>query len=111
MNNTKMSLINSEKHFLELLLQTNPKQRKLLLSSLTNQQLRVLGEIAANVLHSVILLNEKEKGKLKKHKSLLLVIGDKNTSRKLKLQKLTRNQKGVSTLLRVVKPFLKKWWT
>lgn len=55
------SSVSEQQHVLNFLLQTNPKQRKLLLRSVTKDQLRVLGEIAANVVHSVILLNPEEK--------------------------------------------------
>lgn len=39
------SLVRDHKSFLELLLQTSPAQRKLLLSSVTKPQLQVLGGI------------------------------------------------------------------
>ena len=60
------STVALQKHFLEFMLQSNPTQRKLVLSSVTGEQLKVLGEIAANVIHSVILLNPEEKKELKK---------------------------------------------
>lgn len=105
------SSVSEQQHFLNFLLQTNPKQRKLLLRSVTKDQLRVLGDIAANVVHSVILLNPEEKKTLKKYKSFLLVLGDKKTSRKVKLQYLRRKDKAIIILLKIVRPFLKKWWT
>lgn len=58
------SSVSEQQHVLNFLLQTYPKQRKLLLRSVTKDQLRLLGEIAANVVHSVILLNPEEKKKL-----------------------------------------------
>jgi hypothetical protein len=69
-----------------------------------------LGEIAANAIHSVILLTPEEKRALKKYKSLLLVLGDKKITRKVKVVNLQRRQRAIVTLLRIVKPFLKKWW-
>lgn len=105
------SAVRQQRHFLEFLLQSNPAQRKLILRSITRDQLNVLGEIAANVIHSVILLNPEEKKALKKYKSVLLVLGDKKTAKKIKGGYLKRNQLGITTLLKIVKPFLKKWWT
>lgn len=105
------SLVSNEKSFLELLLQTTPTQRKLLLGSLTKPQLKVLGEIAANVIHSVIVLNQSEKNILKKHKSFLFILGDKKASRKSKLLLLKRKHWIVPVFLKIVKPFLKRWWT
>jgi hypothetical protein len=104
------STVALQKHFLEFMLQSNPTQRKLLLSSVTGEQLKVLGEIAANVIHSVILLNPEEKKELKKFKSLLLVLSDKKSSRKVKVDYLQRKLRGIVTLLKIVKPFLKRWW-
>lgn len=105
------SAVRQQRHFLEFLLQSNPTQRKLILSSITRDQLNVLGEIVANVIHSVILLNPEEKKALKKFKSFLLVLGNKKTAKKIKGGYLKRNQLGITTLLKIVKPFLKKWWT
>lgn len=105
------SSVSNHQTFLNFLLQTNAKQRKLLLSSITRDQLKVLGEIAANVVHSVILLNPEEKKTLKKYKNFLIVLGDKKTSRKVKVGYLKRKNKAIAILLKIVKPFLKKWWT
>lgn len=105
-----ISTVNQPRHFLEFLLQSNPAQRKLVLNFITRDKLKVLGEIEANVIHSVILLNLEEKKDLKKYKSFLFVLGDKKTLRKLKGDSLKRNQRGIVTLLKIVKPFLKKWW-
>lgn len=61
------SSVSEQQHVLNFLLQTNPKQRKLLLRSVNKDKLRVLGEIAANVVHrrdSVILLNPEERKKV-----------------------------------------------
>lgn len=55
------SSVSEQQHVLNFLLQTNPKQRKLLLRSVNKDKLRVLGEIAANV---VILLNPEERKKV-----------------------------------------------
>lgn len=55
------SSVSQQRQFLEFLLQSNPKQRKLVLGSVTRDQLKVLGEIAANVIHRVILLNPEQK--------------------------------------------------
>lgn len=105
------SSVSQQRHFLEFLLQSNPKQRKLVLASVTRDQLKVLGEIAANVIHKVILLNPEEKKVLKKYKSFLLVLGDKTAARKVKVYFLKRKQRVIASLLKIVKPFLKKWWT
>lgn len=105
------SSVSNHQTFLNVLLQTNAKQRKLLLSSITRDQLKVLGEIAANVVHSVILLNPEEKKTLKKYKTFLIVLGDKKTFRKVKVGYLKRKNKAIAILLKIVKPFLKKWWT
>lgn len=66
-----------------------------MLNSITRDQLQVLGEIAANVIHSVILLNLEEKKDLKKCKLFFFVLGDKKTLRKLKGDYLKRNQRDI----------------
>ena len=104
------SLLAEQKHFLNFLMNTPPKQRKLLLSSVTREQLKVLCEIAANVIHSVIVLNPEEKKILKKYKTFYLTLGDRDTSRKVKLRSLKRKEKAIVALLEIVKPFLTKWW-
>lgn len=78
-----------------------------MLNSITRDQLKVLGEIAANVIHRVILLNPEEKNTEK----IQVVLGDKTASRKVKVDFLKRKQRVIASLLTIVKPFLNKWWT
>ena len=103
-------LLAEEKLFLNFLMNTHSKQRKLLLSSVTREQLKVLDEIVANVIHRVIVLNPEEKKILKKYKTFYLTLGDMDTSRKVKLRSLKRKKKAIIALLEIVKPFLIKWW-
>lgn len=101
------SSVSPQRQFLEFLLQSNPKQGTLVLSSVTRDQLKVLGEIAANVIHRVILLNPEEKNTEK----IQVVLGDKTAARKVKVDFLKRKQRVIASLLTIVKPVLNKWWT
>lgn len=102
------SAVRQQRHFLEFLLQSNPAQRKLILSSITRDQLNVLGEIAANVIHSVILLNPEEKKALKKYKSVLLVLGDKKNGQKNKRRLLKKKSTRHHNLVKNRKTFPEK---
>lgn len=63
--------------YLQLLMTTaSSGQRKALLDTITNDQLRALTELTHNLLQGNIPLTESYKSKLRKHKEFLAILGD-----------------------------------
>ena len=62
------------------LVSAKPKVRTLIHNSLDGATIRILAQIAANLLHGNIPLNEGQKRKLRKFKRLLSILRNKYTS-------------------------------
>lgn len=79
---------------------------------MTKPQLKVLGEIAANVIHSVIVLNLREKNipVLKKHKSFLFILGIRMPLAKASYFFWKEKNWIVPVFLKIVKPHIKKFF-
>ena len=93
-------LLTSQRPFLELFVKARLKQRKALLQTLTDQQLKAVSEIAHNVLIGNVPLTIEQQKTVKKYKSLLYVIGDKRISRVEKRRVIAR---GANPILYVIK--------
>ena len=93
-------LLTNERPFLELFVKAGLKQRKALLQTLTNQQLKAVSEIVHNVLIGNVPLTSDQQKALKKYRSLLYIIGDKRINRSEKKRVLG---KGANPLLYALK--------
>ena len=98
--------IKQQRHFLQLLLQTTPAQRKALLRTITKQQLRVLSEITFNILKFKIKLTPARKSYLKWHKRVLYILGDRKAGYKQKQQAIQNKQRLVYTLVKIASVYL-----
>ena len=78
-----MSFFQSEKKYLDFLLETtNPKQRKALIKCATPGQLKAFGEAALNILNLIVPLNDAQRVIFKKNKNVLIKFAHKKISAK-----------------------------
>ena len=102
-------LLKKHLSFFQLFLSTSSKlQRKVLVDTITNDQLRALTEITVNVLQGVLPITSIHKPKLIKYRKLVRLIGDTSVSLKTKKSALRRKANVVTLLLKSVEPALKK---
>jgi hypothetical protein len=88
-------------------LTTSRLQRKALLDTITNDQLKVLIEVTVNLLRGVLPITTAQKSKLKKYRKLIRLIGDQTVSLKTKKDALCRQGQAIAVLLKAVEPALK----
>lgn len=84
-------------------------QRKALLDTITNEQLKALVEVTHNLLQGNIPLTEAQKRKLRKHKTFLKILGDPKVSNSIKRDALCRKGAVVTAVLRAAAPQLKQF--
>ena len=93
--------------FLRLLVATASKsQRKGLLDTITNDQLKALTEVIFNLLRGVIAITPSYRNQLRKQKKLIRLLGDKSVSPKRKRVALCRKGSVIAVLLKSVEPAL-----
>jgi hypothetical protein len=102
-------LVRKHSPFFKLLLTTTSKlQRKVLLDSITNDQLRALTEVTVNLLQGVLPVTPDHRQKLKKYRRLIRLIGDKKVSLKTKKKALCRQSGVIALMLKSIEPALNK---
>ena len=82
------------------------KQLKAVLQTLTNDQVKALGEVALNTLYSILPLSTSQKAALKKYSSKIDFISDKRNSVSKRKEVIATNPKLIEQLLKAVKPAL-----
>ena len=98
-----MDRVRDNKVFLQMLLKSNAKYRKLLLTGAPPEIMKLLSECALNILRGNIILNQKEKKQLKPYRRNLHKLASKTVSDKVKKKVL---QKG-GMIPPMMKPILK----
>ena len=89
--------------FLQLLLESeSSKQKKALLDTITRGQIIALSEIAHNLIQGTIPISTQTLNRLRKHRSLIELLGDKKTSVYTKKQAIRRRPSGILSLLKAV---------
>lgn len=105
-----MALMKKQVWYLHLLMTTaSAPQRKALLDTVTQDQLRALTETTHNVLQGNIPLTEGQKRQLRKHKKFLRILGDPKVPNSTKREALCRKGAVVVALLRAAAPRLKQF--
>ena len=100
-------LIRQQRFFLQLFVQTSSTQRKALLDTVTQPQLKVLSEIAYNTIQGKVSLTPTEQTQLKRNRRFIHLLGDKRLGYKHK-QRLVRNkQKTIYLLIQIAVTYLK----
>ncbi len=100
-------LVRKQRHFLNLLSETDPKQRKRLLETITRKQVKAVSQIAHNVIKSVVKLTSSEKERLQKRRRFIHVLGNRMIGYERKRRAISANQTALVTLIRVVTPHLR----
>ena len=90
-----------------LLYSKSPKQLKNTLSTLTEEQVNAIGEIAVNVLYGIIPITNYQKNLLKKYLAKLENIGDSDISNKKRKLMIIRHPGAVQSLLTAARPVFK----
>ena len=83
------------------------KQFKAILTTLTEEQVLVLCEIAINILYSVIPISNANKQNLKKYAKKLDFLGDSSNSLKKRKLFIEKNPALLQAVLTAAKPVLK----
>jgi hypothetical protein len=101
-------LVKRQSFYFHLLKDTKSKiQRKVLLDSITKEQLQALIEITHNLLQGVIPMTSSHKKKLSPHRKFLRMLGDPKGSLQNKRVKLCHRSSVIVLLLNAVWPTLK----
>lgn len=102
-----MATIKSQLDFLRLFIQTTPTQKKALLRTITLPQIKVLGEIAYNIVKSTIRLTPSDKAKLRRQKDVIHALATKTLGYKRKRRYILDKPKLVTTLVTLALNYLK----
>ena len=90
-----------------LMTTTSTTQRKALLDTITNEQLKALTEVTHNLLQGNITITETQKRSLRKHKTFLRTLGNIKVSFREKREALCQKGAVVNLLLKAAAPQLK----
>ncbi len=101
-------LVRKQRHFINLLSETDQKQRKRLLETITREQVKAISQIAHNVIKSVVKLAPSEKEKLKKRRRFIHVLGNRKIGYERKRDSILSNQSALVSLIRVVAAHLEQ---
>ena len=94
--------------FLRFMLDANKKQRKLIVSSLTDEQLEVIGEIALNIYTGVFPVTKRYLSLLKPYQSHIRLLGSRDVSVKKRRHILIQQRKLIPLLFKPVVDHLKR---
>lgn len=101
-----VELIKQQRHFLQLIIQTSTTQRKALLRTITRNQLRAIGQIAYNIIKSKIRLSPTEKNRLKRHRLLIHLLGNRKVGYRQKKEAIKNKQRIVCALVNISSVYL-----
>lgn len=99
--------IRTHKHFLHLLQTTTVKQRKAMLLSMTNEQLKVLCEVVYNVYKGTLPLSRYYINKLYRYKKDIQTIIDRDVEQKIKFELLVKNEAMIPWILKPLLTLMK----
>ena len=94
-------LLSSQRTFLEHYVQAGYKQRKALLQTVSEVQLKAIGEIVHNVLKGNVPLSSEQQNILRKHRSILYVLADRKLKTREKRQVLERAANPIQYVLNI----------
>ncbi len=90
-----------------LMTSTSSAQRRALLDTITNDQLKSLTEVTHNLLQGNIPMTESQKRNLRKHKTFLKILGNPKVSFAQKREALCEKGAVVVTVLKIASPQLR----
>lgn len=100
-------LIHQQRHFLRLFVQTSSTQRKALLDTVTLPQLKVLSEIAHNIIRDKVPPSVAEQEQLKRNRRLIHLLGTQRLGFKHKQRLIRGKQRILYLLVKSVVTYLK----
>ena len=103
---TMVKLIKEQRHFLKLSVLMTVAQRKALLQTITQRQIRSLSQIAHNIIKFRIKLSPTERALLKRERRLLYILGDRTLGYQRKIVALRGTQRFLYTLPKVALAYL-----
>lgn len=95
-------LIQKERFFLLLLMQTSLKQQKMMIENITSSQLKAVVQIIFNVLQGVLKVDNVLKTKLKRRKKLIRQLIQKQLSFKKRKLLMIKNIKTIISLIKLI---------
>jgi hypothetical protein len=102
------SLMKRQIWYLHLLMtSTSSTQKKALLDTITNDQLKALTEVTHNLLQGHIPITESQKRNLRKHKTFLRILGNSKVPYSKKREALCQKGAVITSVLKVAAPQLK----
>lgn len=93
--------------YLHLLMTSTSSQKKALLDTITNEQLKALTEVTHNLLQGRIPITESQKRNLRKHKTFLRILGNSKIPYSKKREALCQKGAVITSVLKVAAPQLK----
>jgi len=102
-----MSLMKKQIFFLYTLMNTSKEQRKAMLDTISNEQLKALTEVTHNIAQGTIPLTEAHKRTLRQHKGFVRILGDIRVPLTKKREALCRKGAIVVVLLKAAEPRLR----
>lgn len=85
------------------------KTRKYLFQTLNKEQLTVLGEILTNLLVGNIEVNDKDKDKLKRHKTVIRALSNKKVGYKVRRKLILKFPTIITKIFRLIIPLVYKF--
>ena len=100
------TLVRQQRHFLKLLVDTTPGQRKAVLRTITRNQIKAICQIAYNILRFTIELTPSEKARLKKKRSFIYLLGNKKVGYLEKKKAIEINWTTVYFIVKIASVYL-----
>ena len=92
--------------YLKLMSVTTKQQQKLLVQSITRDQLRTVEELAANIIYGVLPTSTTYKKQLRRHRTFISSLGDRDTTLQEKRQLLQRKPNLIVLLFKAAEKVL-----
>lgn len=102
-----MELLERNIDFLNLITKVSAKQRSLVFKQLTKDQIHVIGEMAANVLGGTLDLDDNNKYRLARYKSIIRKLARRGVTSRFRGEVIRANPTAVSLLIEIVLETLK----
>lgn len=100
------TLIRQQRHFLQLFIQTTPRQRNVLLQTVTTEQMKALSQIAHNIIKGTVPLSAAEQQQLKSERRLIHLLGDIRLGFVHKKNLVQRKQRFLRLLVSIAATYL-----
>ena len=96
--------------FIQFLLESDSyEQKKNVLDTITRDQLKVLSEIAHNLVQGILPISIQTLNRLRKHRSLIELLGDRKASLLVKKRAVKKRPSGILDLIKAVASTLSSW--